>query len=106
MSLILDNNQMDLTDKYREEFYSVDRFHGSGLHGDRCAACCDAHMNFANKSACLTADNVRNEVRSQEVLKMLSLYTQIYFAIICFVKKNTGITVLALTAHQTPAFTG
>jgi hypothetical protein len=70
MSLILDNNQMDLTDKYGEEFYSADRF-----HGDKCAAYRETHMNFANKSACLTADNDGNEVRSQEVLKMLSLYT-------------------------------
>jgi hypothetical protein len=34
---------------------------------------------FADESACLTANNVQNEVvtshRSQEVLKMLSLYT-------------------------------
>jgi hypothetical protein len=40
---------------------------------------CEAHTNFADESACLTADNVRNEVatihRSQEVLKVLSLYT-------------------------------
>jgi hypothetical protein len=62
---------------YREDFYFVDRFHGSALHSDRCAAGCEAHMNFADESACLTADNVRNEVvtihRSQ-MLKMLSLY--------------------------------
>jgi hypothetical protein len=36
------------------------------------AACCEAHTNFADESACLTADNVRNEVatihRSQVVL--------------------------------------
>jgi hypothetical protein len=46
------------------------------------APCCEAHTNFANESACLTADNVQNEVitihRSQEVLKLLSLYTQIF----------------------------
>jgi hypothetical protein len=65
--------------KYRENFCFVDRLHGSAPHGDRCTAGCEAHTNFADESACLTADNVRNEVvtihRSQEVLKMLSLYT-------------------------------
>jgi hypothetical protein len=60
----------------------VDRVHGSALHGGRCAACCEAYTNFANESACLTADNVWNEVvtihRSQEVLKVLSsLYVDI-----------------------------
>jgi hypothetical protein len=64
---------------YREDFYFVDRFHGSAHHGDRCTAGCEAHTNFADESACLLADNVRNDVvtihRSQEVLKMLSLYT-------------------------------
>jgi hypothetical protein len=53
--------------------------HCSALHGDQCTAGCEAHTNFADESACLTADNVRNEVvtihRSQEVLKMLSFYT-------------------------------
>jgi hypothetical protein len=47
---------------YRENFYFVDRFHGSALHGDRCSACCEAHTNFADESTCLTADNVWNEV--------------------------------------------
>jgi hypothetical protein len=42
----------------REDFYFVDRFHGSALHGDRCSA---AHTNFADESACLTADDIRNE---------------------------------------------
>jgi hypothetical protein len=64
---------------YREDFYFVDWFHGSALHGDRGAACREAHTNFSDESACLTADNVRNEVitihRSQKVLKILSLYT-------------------------------
>jgi hypothetical protein len=64
---------------YREYFYFVDRFHGSALHGCRCADCCEAHTNFADESACLTADNIWNEVvtiqRSQEVLKMLSICT-------------------------------
>jgi hypothetical protein len=40
---------------YREDFYFVCRFHGSVLHGDRCTAGCEAHMNFADESACLKA---------------------------------------------------
>jgi hypothetical protein len=32
--------------------------HGSALHGDPCTAGCKAHTNFANKSVCLTFDNV------------------------------------------------
>jgi hypothetical protein len=70
----------------------VDRFHGSAHHDDRCTAGCEAHTNSADESACLTADNVRNEVvtihRSHEVLKMLSLYTQISSVFNCFVKKT------------------
>jgi hypothetical protein len=62
---------------YIEDFYFVDWFHGSALHGDWCIAVCEVHTNFANESACLTANNVWNEVvtihRSQ-VLKMPSLY--------------------------------
>jgi hypothetical protein len=58
--------------KYGEYFYCADRAHDSGLQGDQCAACREAHMNFAHESA----DNIWNEVvtihRSQEVLKMLS----------------------------------
>jgi hypothetical protein len=65
--------------KYREDFYFVDRFHGSALHGDRGAACREAPMNFADESARMMADNVRNEVvtihRQQTVLKMFFLYT-------------------------------
>jgi hypothetical protein len=66
---------------------------------------------FADESACLTADNIRNEVvtihRSQEVFKMLSYLHVDIFSINCFVKKKTGATfLLALTAHQTPTFTG
>jgi hypothetical protein len=65
--------------RYRDDFYFVDRFHGSALHGDRGAACREANTIFFDESARLTADNVQNEVvtihRSQEVLKMLSLYT-------------------------------
>jgi hypothetical protein len=74
---------------YREDFYFADRFHGSALHGDRCTAGCEAHTTFAGESACLTADNVRNEAvtihRSQELLNILPLYTQISFAIV-FIK--------------------
>jgi hypothetical protein len=61
---------------YRGDFYFVDRFHGCALHGGRCSACREAYTNFPDESACLTADNVRNEVvtihRSHEVLKMVS----------------------------------
>jgi hypothetical protein len=64
---------------YREDFYFVFQFHGSALHGDRCTAGCEAHTNSADILICLLTDNVRNEVvtihRSQEVVKMLSLYT-------------------------------
>jgi hypothetical protein len=60
-----------------EGFYLADRFHGSTLHGARCTAGGEAHTNFADESACLTSDNVRNEVviihRSQKALKILSL---------------------------------
>jgi hypothetical protein len=65
--------------KYRDDFYFVGRFHGSALHGYRGAVCCETHTNFADESACLTADYVRNDVvaihRLQEVLKMLSIHT-------------------------------
>jgi hypothetical protein len=57
----------------------VNRFNGSALHGDRCIAGCEAHRNFVVESIYLLGDNLRNEVvsthRSQEMLKMLSLYT-------------------------------
>jgi hypothetical protein len=47
-------------------------------------------MNFADESACLTADNVRNEVvtihKSQEVLKMLSYLHVDIFAIVSLKK--------------------
>jgi hypothetical protein len=63
---------------YRKDFYFVYRFHGSALHGGRCAVCYEAHTNFADESVCLTADNVRNEAVTvhipQDVLKMLALY--------------------------------
>jgi hypothetical protein len=64
---------------YREDFYFVDRFHGSALHGNQCTASCEAHTNFADESACLMASNFQKEVvtvhRWQEVLKMLSFCT-------------------------------
>jgi hypothetical protein len=41
---------------YREDVYFVDRF-----HGDWCSADCEAHTNFADESACMTADNFQNE---------------------------------------------
>jgi hypothetical protein len=40
---------------HREDVYSVDRFHGSALYGDRCTAGCELHMNFADESACLNS---------------------------------------------------
>jgi hypothetical protein len=50
-----------LYDKYREDFYFVDRFHGSELHGGRRAAYCQANTNFFDESDCLKADDFRNE---------------------------------------------
>jgi hypothetical protein len=95
---------------YREVFYFIDWFHCSALHGSQCTAGCEVYTNIANELACLTGDNVWNEVvtiyRSQEVLKMLCLYMQIFLAINCFVK-NTGTTILlAPAAHQIPTVTG
>jgi hypothetical protein len=43
----------------RGNFYYVHRFHLSVLHGDRFAAGCKVHPNFAVESAWPTADNVR-----------------------------------------------
>jgi hypothetical protein len=89
----------------------VDWVHGSALHGSWCTACCGTHMNFSDESACLMADNIRNEVvtihRSQEVLKMLSsLHIHIFSQLIVLLK-NTGTTILlALTAYQMPTYTG
>jgi hypothetical protein len=64
-------------------------------------------MNFADESACRTADKIQNEVVTihtpQEALKMLSLYTQISFAINCIVKKKKvqqSILHLQRTKHQ------
>jgi hypothetical protein len=43
---------------YREDFYFVDYFSSSALHGDRRAAGCESHTNSANQSACLVANNI------------------------------------------------
>jgi hypothetical protein len=96
---------------YREYLYCADQVHGSALHGDQCAACHEAHVNFTDEWACLTADNVWSAAvtihRSQEVLKMLSsLHIDIFLQLTVSLK-NTGTTILlALTVHQTPTFTG
>jgi hypothetical protein len=65
------------------------------------------YTNFGDESACLMADNVRNEVvtihRSLVMLKMLSLYTQVSFAINYFVKKTRvqhSFLHLQHTGHQ------
>jgi hypothetical protein len=78
---------------YRENFYSLPRVHGSALHGGRCTVGREADADFAIKSICLMADNIRNEVLtihiSQEVLKMPS---SLHFAINCFVKNHRNNT--------------
>jgi hypothetical protein len=66
----------------------VARVHGCALHADLCTAGCEAHMIFADKSACLTADEFRNEVVSEEMLTMLSSIRIDIFAINCFLKKH------------------
>jgi hypothetical protein len=45
----------------------VDRVHGSALHSGRCTACREAQTNFYNESACLTADNILNEVDNTQI---------------------------------------
>jgi hypothetical protein len=94
---------------YREDLYFVDQIHGSVLHSDQCTAGCMVHMNFTNESACLMADNIRNEVvtiqRSQGVLKMLSLYMGISFSINCFVKKCRYSNTSCIAAYQTATLT-
>jgi hypothetical protein len=42
---------------YREDFYFVDRFHGSALHGDRCIADCEEHTSFVDQSPSLYIKN-------------------------------------------------
>jgi hypothetical protein len=81
-----------LSSLYKEDFYFVDRIHDSALHGNWCTASYEEHANFADKSACLMANNIWNEVvtihRSQKVFKTLSLCIWIFFAINRFVKKH------------------
>jgi hypothetical protein len=76
-----------------KDFYFIDWVHGSALHGNRCTAGCEVHINFAHESACLKADKVWNGVvtihRSQEVLKMLYLYIQIFFATVSLKERGT-----------------
>jgi hypothetical protein len=62
----------------------VYQVYGSAHHGGRFTACPEAHTNFADESACLTADNIQNEVvtihRSKVMLKMLSsLHVDIFY---------------------------
>jgi hypothetical protein len=60
---------------YRNDFYFVDRFHGSKLRDWR------EHTHFVDRSSCLTADNVRNiavTIHRSQMLNMLSLYTQTF----------------------------
>jgi hypothetical protein len=64
---------------YRDDFYFVDRFHDSACYKVINVLLAEWHTNSADESACLIVDNIQNKVvtihRSQEVLKMLSLYT-------------------------------
>jgi hypothetical protein len=64
----INNNKNSQNLFYRVFFYSFDELTLLG--------CCEAHVNFADESACLTGANVWNDVvtihRPQEVLKMLS----------------------------------
>jgi hypothetical protein len=46
---------------YREDFELVYRFQCSEPHGDRCTIDCKTRANFADESAGLVADNIRNE---------------------------------------------
>jgi hypothetical protein len=64
---------------YRVDFYFVDRFHDSACYKVIGVLLAEGHTNSADESACLIVNNIQNKVvtihRSQEVLKMLSLYT-------------------------------
>jgi hypothetical protein len=66
----------------------------------------EAHTKFADESARLTADYFRTEVvtihRTQEGLKMLSLYTQIFFEINCSLKTQVQQSFLQLHPIQKP----
>jgi hypothetical protein len=55
------------------------RVHGSALHGEPCAACCEAHTNFADESAYLTADNVRILKIFPVVLGLISYRRDFYY---------------------------
>jgi hypothetical protein len=62
----------------QEGYYVCWLVHGSVLHSDQCTAGCEAHMNFANGSIHLLADNIQNVVvtiHRPQVLKMLFLST-------------------------------
>jgi hypothetical protein len=66
-------------------------------------------MNFANESACLTVDNIRNEVATIHISQSVENAVPLHIDIFCcyFVKKNTGTAILlAFTAHKTPTFIG
>jgi hypothetical protein len=41
---------------YKENYYFVEQFHSSVLHSNQCSTGCEAHTNFADELACLTAD--------------------------------------------------
>jgi hypothetical protein len=88
-------------------FFVTGRVHGSALHGDRCAACSGVLTNFADESACLTGDNIWNEVvtfhRSQGVFKMLS-FLHVYMSRNKLFRKRTQVQQSFLhlqhTRHQ------
>jgi hypothetical protein len=69
----------EISQLYRENFYFVDRFHGSALHNDRCIAGCEAHTNFSDESVCLAADNVRNEGKFLPLRTYVSLQVKPFF---------------------------
>jgi hypothetical protein len=58
--------------------------HSAALHGDQCTTSCKVDMNFADESIYLLANKIQNEIvtihGSQDVLKMLSLYTYTFLA--------------------------
>jgi hypothetical protein len=58
-----------------EDFYFVDRLHGSALQGDRCTTGCEAHGNFVDDSACLTAVNMLGEEYKLKKLRTGALKT-------------------------------
>jgi 3'-phosphoadenosine 5'-phosphosulfate sulfotransferase (PAPS reductase)/FAD synthetase len=50
---------LDTLLKYKKVLNFADQL-TAALHRDRCAACRQAHTNFADESVCLMADNVSN----------------------------------------------